>query len=131
MANVVPGTEPNSDHIVNIAWVTLRQVLRQAQFLFAEFPDTGDKIHAIIAVGTFCMDFSILKEKLPGVDFDDAAYDPKGTIQSNFKDLRQYLGGYSNKPYHILNQDRNGFHSTFIRAWGKARNVSPQFKLYN
>ncbi|KLO14837.1 hypothetical protein SCHPADRAFT_889000 [Schizopora paradoxa] len=131
IAFVKAGEEPNAEHVPGLAFVTLLQVLKQAQFVFAEFPDAGDKIHAIIAVGTFCMDFTILKDKLPEVDHDDAEYDPRGTIQDNFGNLREYVENVSDRPYHILNKNRDGFHPKFLAAWEKARDVSPEFLHYN
>lgn len=121
-----PGEEPDMKHIRRTISRAIPQVLQQAQYLFSEFPDCGDSVHAIIAVGTFCQDFSVSRTQLPqGRLYDPSKYLSVGRI----RELEQYAENLT-EPYHILNKDRTGFHENFLKAWSNARKVSTAFKYY-
>lgn len=129
IGDVRAGEEPNTSHVSALVASTIPQVLQQAQFVFSEFGDAGDTIHAIIAVGTFCQDFSISRSRLPPLSKDSPIFDPKDTSQKRIEDLETYAENMTD-PYHILNKDRSGFHPKFLDAWGKARKVCNEFESY-
>ncbi len=106
------------------------QVLLQAQFAFSEYPAL-EKIHALIAVGTFCCDFSVSRARLPSLKETGLLFEPakKGGPKTNAEDFLGYAEGMS-KVYHIMNRDGTDFSTGFKRAWAAARSIHSQLKSY-
>lgn len=121
--------EKTSIRVERMVIDTIPQVLLQAQHFFSEYPDAGETIHAIIAVGTFCQDFSISKSRLPPLS-QGRLFDPKKYLRiGRILELGLYAEEKS-EPYFILNKAKTEFHPSFIRAWSKARKVCTSFQRY-
>jgi len=74
---------------------TIPQVLTQAQFVFSELPDQK-KVHALIAVGTFCRDFSISKERIPSLSEAGLLFSTKRKLsEKRIKELIGLVDGLS------------------------------------
>jgi len=120
--------EPHNDVILAID-NTIPQVLTQAQFVFSELPDQK-KVHALIAVGTFCRDFSISKERIPSLSEAGLLFSTKRKLsEKRIKELIGLVDGLS-EAYHILNKKGIDFSDGFKKAWDAARSPYPELKNY-
>lgn len=78
IGDVEPGQILNMDHIHELVIQAIPQVLEQAQFIFKDSTNAGETIVAIIAIGTFCQDFTIQKSTLPPIAWEtDPSYNPR------------------------------------------------------
>lgn len=104
------------------------QVLLQAQYVFAEFPDQ-DSVHAIIGVGLYFMDFKVERAVLPPLSQGPLYKTKKGCSVRQARKFSEYATNMSLVNC-ILTANRKDYHPLFYQAWQRAREPYELLRKY-